>query len=191
MPSDDHCKIPATALRAMSRYPLTARRVITHTLLMMVAALGRATADEPTKPACELSANGTQVEVSSLPDDSDWGPTIEIKVSDTVQVLNRLLVVEDRPIEVCGWVDLPQGGPRALVIALGPALPKSAGVRVYKMVAGTLEALPVAPLGNPGTYRYLVVNGALHAFSTNAATPAVGDMRYDFNQKEWRESPRE
>ncbi len=168
-----------------------ARRLATALWLMLPAAAATVAADS-TKPACELSANNAHFEVTSTPDDGEWGATVEIRVSDAMQTRNRLLVVEERPIEGCWWVDFGKPRSSGLVIALGSAPGNNAGVRVYKMKADSLVAMSVAPPAAPGNerYRYLVINGVLHAVSTNIAVAGEpADFRYDFDRDAWVNSP--
>ncbi|MBI2801635.1 MAG: hypothetical protein HYX63_15415 [Gammaproteobacteria bacterium] len=156
-------------------------------LWVTLAGAGTVAADS-TKPTCELSGNNSHFEVTSTPDDGEWGATVEIRVSDAVQIRNRLLVVEERPIEGCWWLDFGKTGSSGLVIGLGAAPGNSAGVRVYKMKADSLVAMPIVPPAAPGSerYRYLVINGVLHAVTTNIAVVGEStDLRYDFDRNAW------
>ena len=68
-------------------------------LVTLFATVVPITTAAPMNTACTLVPDGLQIDVTSVPDDGDWGPTLEITVKDSVQILSRLIAVESRPVE--------------------------------------------------------------------------------------------
>lgn len=142
---------------------------------------------------CELQTGSMTVTVRREADDGFWGPTLEIAADDGVGPVNKYLAGESRPLEACWWTDLDAVDGPELVIGLGPATDRPAGVLVLDWRNGIWQPRQLAPLPAESTatdYRFLVQGDALRAIPVNRSGGAAPPVpAWQWAPDGWRAIP--
>ncbi|MGD9600259.1 MAG: hypothetical protein AB7V59_00485 [Gammaproteobacteria bacterium] len=133
---------------------------------------------------CSIVAGDLGIEARGVPDDGEWGPTLDIEVRDTLGPLTRLTAPETRPIEACWWANVDRDPAAEFVIGLGATGDAPAGARIYEWDGGHLVPAPLPALPEAGTFRFIVRRDRLWAVPVGPSQVEVVPA-YRFDAGAW------